>query len=193
MKGQRIGYVRVSTTEQNTDRQLEGLPVDRVFTDKASGKDVRRPALEDLMGYAREGDTVVVHSMDRLARNLDDLRQIVQTLTRKGVTIEFVKEHLRFTGEDSPMANLMLSVMGAFAEFERALIGERQREGIALAKHRGAYRGRKPSLSVDQIRELRRLAREGTGKVALARQFKISRQTVYEYLKQEDGDGNAAS
>ena len=185
--------MRVSTTEQNTDRQLEGLPVDRVFTDKASGKDVRRPALEDLMGYAREGDTVVVHSMDRLARNLDDLRQIVQTLTRKGVVIEFVKEHLRFTGEDSPMANLMLSVMGAFAEFERALIGERQREGIALAKQRGAYRGRKPSLSADEIRELRRLAREGTGKVALARQFKISRQTVYEYLKQEDGDGNAAS
>ncbi len=193
MKGQRIGYVRVSTTEQNTDRQLEGLPVDRMFVDRASGKDVRRPALEDLMGYAREGDTVVVHSMDRLARNLDDLRQIVQTLTRKGVVIEFVKEHLRFTGEDSPMANLMLSVMGAFAEFERALIGERQREGIALAKHRGAYRGRKPSLSADEIRELRRLAREGTGKVALARQFKISRQTVYEYLKQEDGDGNAAS
>lgn len=193
MKGQRIGYVRVSTTEQNTDRQLEGLPVDRMFVDRASGKDVRRPALEDLMGYAREGDTVVVHSMDRLARNLDDLRQIVQTLTRKGVVIEFVKEHLRFTGEDSPMANLMLSVMGAFAEFERALIGERQREGIALAKQRGAYRGRKPSLSADEIRELRRLAREGTGKVALARQFKISRQTVYEYLKQEDSDGNAAS
>ena len=193
MKGQRIGYVRVSTTEQNTDRQLEGLPVDRMFVDRASGKDVRRPALEDLMGYAREGDTVVVHSMDRLARNLDDLRQIVQTLTRKGVVIEFVKEHLRFTGEDSPMANLMLSVMGAFAEFERALIRERQREGIALAKQRGAYRGRKPSLSADEIRELRRLAREGTGKVALARQFKISRQTVYEYLKQEDGDGNAAS
>ena len=193
MKGQRIGYVRVSTTEQNTDRQLEGLPVDRVFTDRASGKDTRRPALEDLMGYAREGDTLVVHSMDRLARNLDDLRQIVQTLTRKGVAIEFVKEHLRFTGEDSPMANLMLSVMGAFAEFERALIRERQREGIALAKQRGAYRGRKPSLSGDEIRELRRLAREGTGKAALARQFKISRQTVYEYLKQENSDGNATS
>jgi DNA invertase Pin-like site-specific DNA recombinase len=193
MKGQRIGYVRVSTTDQNTDRQLEGLPVDRVFTDKASGKDVRRPALEDLMGYAREGDTLVVHSMDRLARNLDDLRQIVQTLTRKGVTIEFVKEHLRFTGEDSPMANLMLSVMGAFAEFERALIRERQREGIALARQRGAYRGRKPSLSGDQIRELRRLAAQGVGKAELARQFKISRQTVYEYLKREVGDGNATA
>lgn len=193
MKGQRIGYVRVSTTDQNTDRQLEGLPVDRVFTDKASGKDVRRPALEDLMGYAREGDTLVVHSMDRLARNLDDLRQIVQTLTRKGVAIEFVKEHLRFTGEDSPMANLMLSVMGAFAEFERALIRERQREGIALARQRGAYRGRKPSLSGDQIRELRRLAAQGVGKAELARQFKISRQTVYEYLKREVGDGNATA
>jgi DNA invertase Pin-like site-specific DNA recombinase len=193
MKGQRIGYVRVSTTDQNTDRQLEGIPVDRVFTDKASGKDVRRPALEDLMGYAREGDTLVVHSMDRLARNLDDLRQIVQTLTRKGVAIEFVKEHLRFTGEDSPMANLMLSVMGAFAEFERALIRERQREGIALARQRGAYRGRKPSLSKDQMQELKRLADLGAGKASLARQFKISRQTVYEYLKQEDGDGNATA
>lgn len=193
MKGQRIGYVRVSTTDQNTDRQLEGIPVDRVFTDKASGKDVRRPALEDLMGYAREGDTLVVHSMDRLARNLDDLRQIVQNLTRKGVAIEFVKEHLRFTGEDSPMANLMLSVMGAFAEFERALIRERQREGIALARQRGAYRGRKPSLSKDQMQELKRLADLGTGKASLARQFKISRQTVYEYLKQEDGDGNATA
>lgn len=193
MKGQRIGYVRVSTTDQNTDRQLEGCPVDRVFTDKASGKDVRRAALEDLMGYAREGDTLVVHSMDRLARNLDDLRQIVQTLTRKGVAIEFIKEHLRFTGEDSPMANLMLSVMGAFAEFERALIRERQREGIEQARKRGAYRGRKPVLSGDQIRELRRLAGQGAGKTALARQFRISRQTVYEYLKQEDGDGNATS
>lgn len=86
-----------------------------------------------------------MHSMDRLARNLDDLRRIVQTLTGRGVRIEFVKEHLSFTGEDSPMASLMLSVMGAFAEFERALIHERQREGIALAKQRGAYKGRKKS------------------------------------------------
>ena len=182
MKGQRIGYVRVSATDQNTARQLDGIEVDRMFTDRASGKDVQRPALEEMMAYVRQGDTVLVHSMDRLARNLDDLRQIVQTLTRKGVVIEFVKEHLRFTGEDTPMANLMLTVMGAFAEFERALIRERQREGIAQARKRGAYRGRKPVLSRDRLEEVRRLAASGMGKAALARQFGVSRQTIYKAL-----------
>src|SRR4051812_43286561 len=92
---------------------------------------------------SRESDTVVVHSMDRLARNLDDLRRIVRALADRGIRVEFVKEGLTFTGEDAPMATLLLSVMGAFAEFERALIRERQREGVALAKQRGAYRGRK--------------------------------------------------
>ena len=122
MHGQRIGYVRVSSFDQNPERQLEQIQVDKVFTDKASGKDTRRPELERLLAFVREGDTVVVHSMDRLARNLDDLRRLVQGLTQRGVRIEFLKEHLTFTGEDSPMANLMLSVMGAFAEFERTLI-----------------------------------------------------------------------
>jgi DNA invertase Pin-like site-specific DNA recombinase len=114
--GQRIGYIRVSSFDQNPDRQLKGVAVDRVFTDKASGKDVHRPELKALLAFAREGDTVVVHSMDRLARNLDDLRRVVQELTRRGVRMQFIKEGLTFTGEDSPMANLMLSVMGAFAE-----------------------------------------------------------------------------
>nr|AGC70485.1 putative resolvase TnpR [Pseudomonas migulae] len=141
MQGQRIGYIRVSSFDQNPERQLEQTEVSKVFTDKASGKDTQRPQLEALLSFVREGDTVVVHSMDRLARNLDDLRRLVQKLTQRGVRIEFLKEGLVFTGEDSPMANLMLSVMGAFAEFERALIRERQREGIALAKQRGAYRG----------------------------------------------------
>jgi DNA invertase Pin-like site-specific DNA recombinase len=99
MVGQRIGYVRVSTIDQNTERQLEGLEVATTFTDKASGKDTKRPQLEALMSFARTGDTVVVHSMDRLARNLDDLRRIVQTLTAKGVRIEFAKEHLTFTAK----------------------------------------------------------------------------------------------
>jgi DNA invertase Pin-like site-specific DNA recombinase len=117
LHGQRIGYIRVSSLDQNPERQLEGVAVDRVFTDKASGKDVRRPQLDNLIAFVREGDTLVVHSMDRLARNLDDLRRLVQELTGRGVRIEFVKEHLTFTGEDSPMANLMLSVMGAFAEY----------------------------------------------------------------------------
>ncbi|MET3932172.1 DNA invertase Pin-like site-specific DNA recombinase [Arthrobacter sp. OAP107] len=154
MAGQRIGYVRVSTLDQNEKRQLDGLVLDRVFTDKASGRDTARPQLAELLGFARDGDTVVVHSMDRLARNLDDLRALVQRLTLKGVRVEFVKEHLLFTGEDSPMANLMLSVMGAFAEFERALIRERQREGIALAKQRGAYKGRKKTLTPERAAEL---------------------------------------
>ena len=183
MKGQRIGYVRVSSFDQNAERQLEQVETDRVFTDKASGKDTQRPQLEALLSFVREGDAVVVHSMDRLARNLDDLRRLVQGLTRRGIRIEFVKESLSFTGEDSPMANLMLSVMGAFAEFERALIRERQREGIALARQRGAYRGRKKSLSMDQVDELRRRAEGGEKKAPLAREFGISRETLYQYLR----------
>lgn len=183
MAGQRIGYVRVSTLDQNERRQLEGEILDRVFTDKASGRDAHRPELNELLRFARDGDIVVVHSMDRLARNLDDLRSLVQTLTRKGVRVEFVKEGLVFTGEDSPMANLMLSVMGAFAEFERSLIRERQREGIALAKQRGAYRGRKKSLTVDKAAELVGRAALGVPKSVLAKEYGISRETVYQYLR----------
>ena len=112
MLGQRLGYIRVSSLDQQVARQLEGIEVDKTFTDTASGKDAKRPQLELLLSFVRTGDTVFVHSMDRLARNLDDLRRIVQTLTGKGVRIEFVKEHLSFTGEDSPLASLMLSVMG---------------------------------------------------------------------------------
>ena len=184
MHGQRIGYVRVSSFDQNPERQLEQVHADKVFTDKASGKDTQRPQLDALLGFVREGDTVVVHSMDRLARNLDDLRRLVQGLTQRGVRIEFVKEHLTFTGEDSPMANLMLSVMGAFAEFERALIRERQREGIALAKQRGAYRGRKKSLNSEKIEELKRRIAAGEQKAKLAREFGISRETLYQYMRE---------
>ncbi len=121
------------------------------------------------MSFVRSGDTVIVHSMDRLARNLDDLRRIVQTLTAKGVRIEFLKEHLIFTGEDSPMAKLMLSVMGAIHEFDRALIKERQREGITLAKKRGAYKGRKKSLSQAEVAELRQRIEAGMSKAQVAR------------------------
>ena len=186
MHGQRIGYVRVSSFDQNPERQLEQVSVNRLFTDRASGKDTQRPELERLLAFVREGDTVVVHSMDRLARNLDDLRRLVQGLTQRGVRIEFVKESLNFTGEDSPMANLMLSVMGAFAEFERTLIRERQREGISLAKQRGAYRGRKKALSPERVAALRRRAAAGEQKAKLAREFGISRETIYQYLRTDD-------
>jgi DNA invertase Pin-like site-specific DNA recombinase len=139
--------------------------------------------LAALTAFVRTGDIVIVHSMDRLARNLDDLRHIVQTLTRRGICIEFVKEQLTFTGEDSPMANLMLSVMGAFAEFERALLRERQREGIALAKQHGLYRGRKRALSDAQIANLRKRLASGEKKAVVAREFGISRETLYQYLR----------
>ena len=178
--------MRVSTLDQNTVRQLDGVEVDRVFEDKASGKDQNRPELEEMIKFVRDGDTVLVHSMDRLARNLDDLRLIVRRLTAKNVRVEFVKEQLCFTGDDDAMANLLLNVMGAFAEFERSLNRERQREGIALAKKRGAYRGRTPSLDTIRAAELREKAAAGVPKAVFAREFGISRETVYVYLRAAD-------
>ena len=183
-KGQVVGYRRVSSVDQNEARQLEGLTLDKVFTDKASGKDTKRPQLERALEFLREGDVLVIHSMDRLARNLDDLRSIVMKLTKRGVSVQFLKESLTFTGEDSAMATLLLSVMGAFAEFERSLIKERQREGIALAKKKGeVYLGRKPSLDAERADQLRQRAGAGENKAALAREFKISRAALYVYLK----------
>lgn len=183
-KGQRVGYLRVSTLDQNTERQLDGVALDKTYIDKASGKDANRPQLEAAIGYVREGDALVVHSMDRLARNLDDLRRIVRELTGRGVAVEFVKESLTFTGEDSPMATLLLSVMGAFAEFERSLIKERQREGIAIAKEKGVYKGRKPAKNPEEIAAIRRQDEERGKKnrAALAREHGISRETLYQYL-----------
>ncbi|MCL4140371.1 UNVERIFIED_CONTAM: hypothetical protein GTU68_045132, partial [Idotea baltica] len=181
-KGLRVGYIRVSSPDQNPDRQLDGTAVDRVFTDRASGKDTLRPQLDEMLAFVRQGDTIVVHSMDRLARNVDDLRKIVRTQTEQGVRIQFIKEHLTFAGDDTPMANLMLTLLGAVAQFERELIRERQREGIALAKKRGVYKGRKKALSPEQVAELRRRAAKEP-KAALAREFGVSRETVYQYLR----------
>ncbi len=184
-RAMRVGYIRVSSVDQNTVRQLDGIDLERTFTDTASGKDTTRPKLDELLAFVRDGDTVIVHSMDRLARNLDDLRRLVRMLTGKGVRVEFVKENLTFTGEDSPLATLLLSVMGAFAEFERSLILERQREGIAAAKHRGVYTGRKPALTAEQARQLRERVAAGERKAVLAAEFGISRETVYSYLRGE--------
>ncbi len=183
MNGKKIGYIRVSSVDQNTNRQLEGLEFDRTFIDKVSGKDVNRPALAEMLRYVREGDHVTVHSLDRLARNLDDLRKLVSDLTGRGVCIEFVKEKLVFSGDDSPMATLLLSVMGAFAEFERSLIRERQLEGIAIAKQKGAYRGRKREMTDDRIAEIRQRVNNGEKKSSIARDLGISRETLYQYLR----------
>lgn len=181
-KGQRVGYARVSTLDQNEGRQLEGIDLDRSFLDKASGKDVNRPQLTAMLAFVREGDWIICHSMDRLGRNLDDLRKLVLGLTERGITVQFLKENLTFTGEDSPMANLLLSVMGAFAQFERELIRERQKEGIELAKRAGVYKGRKRILTAERAAEMTKRLAEGESKTALAKEFGVDRVTVYHYI-----------
>jgi DNA invertase Pin-like site-specific DNA recombinase len=191
-KGQRIGYIRVSSYDQNPDRQLDGVQLDRKYTDTASGKDTQRPQLQELLDYARDGDTIVVHSMDRLARNVDDLRRIVQHQTKRGVSIQFVKENLLFTGQRSPINELMLNILGGIAQFERDCIKERQLEGIALAKKRGVYKGRKRQLTPEQVSELCRRIATGDKKAAIARQFGISRETLYQYLRRDQASTNDA-
>jgi DNA invertase Pin-like site-specific DNA recombinase len=182
--GKRIGYVRVSSADQNTEHQLEGMEIDRVYTDKASGKDTHRPKLADAIDYLRDGDTLIVHSMDRLARNTEDLLRLVREVTEKGATVEFLKEKLTFNGHaDDPISHLMLSMLGAFAQFERTLIRERQREGIELAKAKGVYKGRKAALTAEQAAQLQARVTEGETKAAVARNFGISRETLYQYLR----------
>lgn len=186
--GKKIGYIRVSSVDQNPERQLEGMDLDKTFLDKASGKDANRPELEAMIDYVRDGDVVFVHSMDRLARNLDDLRRIVFKLTDKHVKIQFVKESITFTGEDSAMSKLLLSMMGAFAEFERSIIKERQLEGIALAKKKGVYAGRKPCLNEEKIEEMNQLIENGEKKSEIARRLGISRETLYRHLRSKESE-----
>lgn len=182
-KGHRVGYVRVSTVDQNVERQLDGVELDRVFTDKASGKDTNRPQLQAALEYLREGDQLFVHSMDRLARNTEDLLRTVRELNERGVAVTFAKENLTFSGKNAPMAELMMTVLAGIAKFERALILERQREGIAIAKQKGVYKGRQRALMPEEAVALREMAEAGMAKTELARTYGISRETVYQYLK----------
>ena len=178
-----VGYIRVSSASQNTDRQLAGVELDEVFQEKVSAKDAKRPVLQDCLRYLRKGDTLHFHSMDRLARNLFDLQQLVGDLTARGVAVQFHKENLTFTGDDNPMAMLLLQVMGAIAQFERALIRERQCEGIAAAKANGKQVGAKPKLTGEQVAEIRQRLAEGALKAELAREYGVSRQTLYASLR----------
>ena len=184
--GHRVGYIRVSSVDQNSERQLDGLSLDKTFTDKASGKDIKRPQLDAALGYVRDGDALVVHSLDRLGRNVEDLLSLVRKLNERGVTVEFVKNRLTFRGRDDPMSRLQLTILSAVAEFERALLRERQREGIAIAQAKGKYKGRKRALNTQQAAELRRRVKErGSNKTALAREFGISRETLYQYCSEK--------
>ena len=184
MSGHRIGYIRVSSLDQNAERQLIGIEFDHTFTDKASGKDMDRPQLQAALAYARGGDTFIVHSMDRLARNVEDMLRIVRELNSKGVSVEFIKENMTFdAGKDDPRSTLMFTMLSAFAQFERSLIKERQREGIALAKARGVYAGRKPCLTPEQVEEIRERISAGEIKAELAREYGISRESLYKHLR----------
>lgn len=184
---ERIGYVRVSSVEQNEDRQvveIQKLNVDRIFIDKVSGKDTDRPQLQEMLSYIRQGDVLIVHSMDRLARNLKDLLCLVEDLVGKGVSIQFIKENLTFDAStDNPMSKMILSMVGAFAEFERNMIKSRQKEGIALAKARGAYKGRQREITDEEIRQIEELIKQGVPKAKIARSLGFSRGTIYNYIK----------
>ena len=182
MSGKKIGYVRVSTVEQHTDRQLAGITLDKVFEDKCSGKDTNRPQLTACLEYLRDGDTLYIHSIDRLARSLRDLLDIVQGLLARKVSIKFIKEGMEFNGDKpNPTQDLYLNILGAVAEFERQMIRERQREGILLARQRNAYEncGRKPSLTPKQIEEIKARLALGEPLAHLAKEYSVSRQTIY--------------
>lgn len=191
-KVQTVGYVRVSSTDQNTDRQLDGVALDRVFTDKMTGGTKDRPQLQAMLDYVRYGDTVVVHSLDRLARSLEDLIAIINQLNEKGVSFKSIKDNLIFDGVNTtPMDKFFLHVLGAVSELERALIRERQKEGIAKAKARGVYKGRKSVLTEDKIREIELLLEQRNQSVDayknisindIAQKVGVSKSTLYRYL-----------
>lgn len=183
MKGQRIGYIRVSTDVQNVDRQLEGIDIDRKFIDVASGKNKDRPAFQEMIRYIREGDLLIVHSLDRLGRNMVDILNIVESFIEKGIGIQFVKDNMSFSKQPTAVEKLILQTMASFAEFERNILKERQREGIEIAKAKGLYKGRRRALKLDQVIELNKKVEMGIPKARVAREFGISVVTLYEYLK----------
>ena len=175
----KVGYRRVSTLEQSFNRQDLG-ECDRVFEEKESAGSANRPALQDMLSFVREGDEVLVHSIDRLARNLMDLQSIIQELNDKGVTVRFLSESLSFSTDGGcAFQTLQLQMLGAFAQFERTMIRKRQAEGIAKAKAKGVYAKRKRTVNSDKVKQL---FEDGMSKTAIAKHLNISRMSVYRSL-----------
>ena len=194
-KGQVVGYIRVSSESQNTDRQLDGINLDKTFIEKISGSKKNRPELNRLIEYVRDGDTVVVHSLDRLARDLSNLISIVEMLNKKGVTLKSLKENLTFNDSNNSLDKFLLHILGAVAEFQRALLKEAQKEGIRKAKQKGMYKGRKPALTPAQVEELKEIAQQKytsleswkkTSWQDVADKFNVSRKTIFNYLQKID-------
>lgn len=189
MKNQVVAYKRVSSGDQSLERQLHGFKFDKEFVEKVSGSISDRPELSKMLDYIREGDTVQVHSIDRLARNLKDLENIVSQVIDKGASIEFKSESLNFFGSDDPFQRLMLQMMGAFAQFERSIIRERQAQGIAIAKSKGKYKGKPKKFDKKQRAQLyedyENIDMFSEKKIELAKKYGISESTLYRYIRQE--------
>lgn len=184
MAGIRVGYVRVSTPNQNPDRQISEIKADKFFVDKYTGKTLNRPEFQAMMNFLREGDTLIVHSFDRVGRNLNDLRNVVLQLVNKGVTVEFLNEKLTFDKTPTSFGLLMLSIMGAFAEFERSVIRERSLSGIAEVKAKGLKcGGRNPKFTPKILEEIEKMHSLGMEKQQIAKYLCISRTSVFNYLK----------
>ncbi|WP_426722024.1 recombinase family protein [Corynebacterium auriscanis] len=186
--GEKVGYARVSSKDQNLERQTELLRKEGVFSlykDQRTGSTRQRPGLEEALRYVRKGDQLIVVSMDRLARSLSDLYSIVDDLTARGVSVKFLKEGQTYSKNSTPVAKLMLGLLGSVAEFERSIIRERQAEGIAQAKKRGVYKGRAKALTTEQVQQAKSWITDGIPKAEVARRLGIGRTTLYKYLNPE--------
>ena len=192
MAGKKIAYIRVSSEGQNTsrqDQQIEELCVDKVFTEKVSGKNIQdRPQFQMMLDYAREDDIIYCADLSRWGRSLIDIKTTITSLTLKGVTVKFIKENLTFSGNDDPMSNLLLGILSSLSEWERAVIKSRQMEGVKIAQEKGIYKercGRKPKLSEEQMKEVRKRVESGEKRSDVALAFGVSRQTVYNLVASE--------
>ena len=187
MAGKKLAYIRVSSIGQSTSRQdsqIDELQVDKVFSEKQSGRNITdRPQFQMMLEYAREEDHIYCADLSRWGRSLIDIKTSITALTSKGVTISFLKENLTFSGNhDDPMSNLLLGILSSLAEWERAVIKSRQMEGVKIAQEKGIYKercGRKPKLTEEQILKVRQRIDAGENRTEIAKDMKVSRQTIY--------------
>lgn len=181
MTGQNIGYVRVSTVKQNTDRQLDDINLDKIFEDKMTGMSLDRPELKKCLDYVRPGDTLHVHSIDRLARNLRALEELIDSFMVKDVKVVFHKENLTFSGDSDPISKLTLQMMGAYAEFERSMTKSRIKEGMLAAKAKGRRIGR-PSIDYSLKDEILKKRSDGKSVSQIAKDLDLSRTSIYKII-----------
>lgn len=185
--GKRYAYKRVSTLEQNLDRQLPDFNADVVLEEKISAKDTKRPKLEMLLEVVGKGDEIHIHELSRLARSVQDLIDIVQQVVSKGASIKFHKENLEFAPDKkaNSFQSLMLNLLGSIAQFERDLMLERQREGISIAKQKGVYKGRQSKFTENDLQRIRSEFASAKNKAKLASKWGISRSYLYQIAKED--------